>query len=97
MIAIFLGKGFIGYYAIATAGMVGANSSTLIWKDWDVSTDAILEIFTAAGFEIEIKDYDRLLLINTDIWDRYGGRFFNVFNLLFKNHVLFTNFQTKLR
>jgi hypothetical protein len=47
---------------ISTAGMVRALTSTLIWEDWDVSTDAIEEILFASGFQInDIQEYDRSL------------------------------------
>jgi hypothetical protein len=59
-----LGTGFGSYHKIATAGMVRALTSTLIWEDWDVSTDAIEEILETAGFDqIGIQEYDRQLLM----------------------------------
>jgi hypothetical protein len=56
-----LGTGFDSSHKIATAGKVRARTTTLIWDDWDVSTDAINEILMAAGIQINIQDYDQTL------------------------------------
>jgi hypothetical protein len=49
---------------IATAGYVPANTSNLIWNDWEVSEEAIRKIFQAADFKITLQEYDRLLYMN---------------------------------
>jgi hypothetical protein len=70
MVVIYiLGSGFSDYnHIIATAGKVPANTSNLIWNDWDVSEDAIMKIFQTMDFNITLQDYDRFLYMNLSMW-----------------------------